>query len=189
MRTFLNKVPNTLSLLRLLLSPFVLLLAKEGKITQSWMLFSLLALSDALDGFLARVLRAETLTGRILDPIADKVLLLSGLITVTYFLPSGIDPLLFNLLLARDLFLVAGSLVLLKLRFVPSPSLLGKATTFSVAFTVFTSYLSGTGWFEVPGPLLATAYNLSLLLTLLSWGDYTLSGLRFLTGRLIMERR
>ncbi|MDQ7083311.1 MAG: CDP-alcohol phosphatidyltransferase family protein [Aquificota bacterium] len=189
MRDIPSKVPNALSLLRILLSPAVPFLAGEGKVALSWVLFSLLALSDALDGFLARVLKAETFTGKILDPLADKVLLLSGLITVTYILPSGIDPVLFKLLLTRDLFLITGSLVLLRLGFVPAPSLSGKATTASVAFTVFTAYMSNTGWFGVPGAFLTTAYSLSLLLILLSWGDYTLRGLRFLTVKLIMERR
>jgi CDP-diacylglycerol--glycerol-3-phosphate 3-phosphatidyltransferase len=76
-------------------------------------LFLLIALTDALDGYLARKRGEITRLGSILDPIADKALMLSGLILLTK--PAIPDfepriPLWFTVLvISRDVFLVAGA--------------------------------------------------------------------------------
>ncbi len=76
--------PNQITLLRLLFIPFVIITVFDGHWT--WALGLLLAagLSDALDGLLARALNQKTLLGQYLDPIADK-LLLSSLFLVLSF--------------------------------------------------------------------------------------------------------
>jgi cardiolipin synthase len=73
-------LPNLVSLTRLLLSPLMLFL----EFPQAIALFILLALTDALDGFLARRLKQETDLGKVLDPLADKTLLLLALYVFTY---------------------------------------------------------------------------------------------------------
>ena len=180
-------VPNAVSLLRLLLSPFVPLLFYAGEEVLGSVLFSLLALSDALDGLVARVLRAETFLGRLLDPLADKVLLLSGLLSALYF--TDLDPLLLKLVVARDLTIVLGSLVLMRYGFVPSPSPVGKLTTLSLSLTVLLSFLGVFTSVELVKTLGDLLYKVSLLLVVLSWIDYTVKGVQFAMDRLIMERR
>jgi len=73
-------LPNLVSLTRLLLSPLMLFL----EFPQTIALFILLALTDAMDGFLARRLKQETELGKVLDPLADKTLLLIALYVLTY---------------------------------------------------------------------------------------------------------
>ena len=76
--------PNQLTLLRLLFIPFVIINVFDGN--WGWALGLLIAagLSDGLDGLLARVLNQQTMLGEYLDPIADK-LLLSSLFLVLSF--------------------------------------------------------------------------------------------------------
>jgi cardiolipin synthase len=71
------QLPNTLTVLRILLVPvFVLafLLPSESGRLASFVVFCLAGVSDALDGLAARKLRARSEFGRMLDPIADKIL-------------------------------------------------------------------------------------------------------------------
>ena len=185
----MRQVPNALSLLRLVLSPYVLLTAQRGDHLLSGVLFFLLAISDALDGFLARVLRAETLMGKLLDPVADKVLILFGLVSVVYFLDTGVNPYLLHLLVMRDVTLVIGSLLLMRWGFVPNPSLFGKLTTVMVSFTVSLAYLRL--FLDIPwmGQVFNLVYTLSMVLVVVSWVDYTIKGVRYVTDKLIMEKR
>ena len=76
--------PNQLTLLRLVFIPFVITNVLEGNWHWALALLVLAGLSDALDGWLARVLDQRTLLGQYLDPIADK-LLLSSLFLVLSF--------------------------------------------------------------------------------------------------------
>lgn len=80
--TFLKLIPsfvtpNYLTLLRLILTPFVLYLLFIESYTYGTVLFIIAAFSDALDGALARTQNRITLWGTLCDPIADK-LLVSG---------------------------------------------------------------------------------------------------------------
>ena len=69
--------PNQLTLLRLIFIPFVITNVLEDNWHWALALLVLAGLSDALDGWLARVLNQRTLLGQYLDPIADKLLLSS----------------------------------------------------------------------------------------------------------------
>lgn len=183
-----KSIPNVLSAVRLIMSPLVLVTAYRGDPVLSGGFFLILAVTDALDGLLARILKAETLTGKVLDPLADKVLLLAGLVSTCYLLPGRIDPLILKLVLARDLALVGGSLMLMRVGFVPTPSPAGKVATVSLVFLVSAVYLKNL-WSHLPEVVINLLYRLSLALVILSWADYTLRGLKFITDKLIMERR
>jgi cardiolipin synthase len=69
--------PNQLTLLRLIFIPFVITNVLDGNWRWALGLLVLAGLSDALDGWLARVLNQRTMLGQYLDPIADKLLLSS----------------------------------------------------------------------------------------------------------------
>src|SRR4029079_5423231 len=71
------QIPNTLTLLRILLVPvFAIAFVIPGEAARltAFVVFCIAGLSDALDGFAARKLNAGTDFGRMLDPIADKIL-------------------------------------------------------------------------------------------------------------------
>ena len=78
-------VANQLTLMRLIFIPFVIINVVDGNYTWAMFLFVAAGLSDGLDGLLARTLKQQTLLGEYLDPIADK-LLLSSLFLVLSFM-------------------------------------------------------------------------------------------------------
>ncbi|RKX30408.1 MAG: hypothetical protein DRP22_05245, partial [Verrucomicrobia bacterium] len=136
-----------ITILRIMLVPlFILLLLyytlsiqrgspNEYQRLGALILFLVIALTDALDGFVARLRREITELGRILDPLADKLLLLSALVLLTRPSISGLQPqfpIAFTLLvISRDILLILGAAIVhavvgeLKVR----PRALGKAAT------------------------------------------------------------
>lgn len=139
--------------------------------------FALIALTDALDGYLARSRHEVTRLGRILDPIADKALLLSSVILLTR--PSLPElqpqfPVWFALLvISRDVFLIAGALLLRGLigRVEIQPHLSGKAATLVLMMTTLAVLL------QAPFGLFVILVAVTALFTLISGILYTLDGL------------
>ena len=81
-------LPNCLTVSRILLIPvFVLLFASpdEGRAVASAMVFGLAALTDLLDGYVARRRKQITNLGKLLDPVADKLLIVSALVLLVQF--------------------------------------------------------------------------------------------------------
>ena len=101
-------VPNVLSLLRLFLVPVVVALLLAGSDTLAAAFFVLAALTDFLDGRLARM-AGPTRLGRILDPLADRLMLSSVavVLAVRGLLPAWAVA----ILVGRDLLALVGSLV------------------------------------------------------------------------------
>ena len=102
-------LPNLITLARLLASPLVIyLILNEAWIAAFWV-FLVAGLSDAVDGYLAVRLNAHTRVGGILDPLADKVLLVSVFVTMGYQhrLPQWIV----ILVVFRDLLIIGGALL------------------------------------------------------------------------------
>jgi cardiolipin synthase len=105
-------------------------------------------LSDALDGYIARSRNQITRLGTILDPLADKTLLLSALILISYSSDGSYQihlPIWFVwLVICRDIMLVAGTLLIHFLSGVVTvrPRLFGKATTFFQAVLILWALLN-----------------------------------------------
>ena len=78
-------IANQLTLMRLVFVPFVIINVVDGNYGWALALFIAAGISDGLDGLLARTLKQQTLLGEYLDPIADK-LLLSSLFLVLSFM-------------------------------------------------------------------------------------------------------
>lgn len=108
-------VPNALTIGRLVALPVLLwvLIAADGTTSVlGWAIFSVTAVTDFLDGWLARRLGAESTFGRIADPLADRLLVGVGLVGVMLL---GSVPLAAPLiLLVRDGVIVAGAVALLR---------------------------------------------------------------------------
>jgi cardiolipin synthase len=124
-------IPNSLTLLRILLIPvFVGLMLYAW---YDWALGVLLVagLTDALDGTIARAANQRTKLGMYLDPLADKLLLTSGFLTlsVLHLVPLWVV----ILVVSRDVILLAGTLLaqLTDSNVDIAPTLLGKGTTVS----------------------------------------------------------
>ena len=122
-------LPNLLTAARLLLALPVVLAIGYRDFTTAMVLAALAALTDALDGFLARRFGWQSRFGALLDPLADKLLLVGGFLALTHV---GAVPLALTLLvLARDVVIITGALAwrLLLGPLAARPSLLSKFNT------------------------------------------------------------
>lgn len=123
-------VPNSISLARLLMVPANVWLILIDEWVYAFIVFMLSAVSDAADGFLAKLLDSETRLGRYLDPLADKCLL------VTIFVTLGIEGVLpvwlVILVVSRDLLLIGGIFLIFMLHknYEPRPLIASKVNTF-----------------------------------------------------------
>ena len=132
--------PNRISLLRLLLvGPFTLLLLNQHEL--AWArhaalgVFVVMGVSDFLDGLLARRMRLQTRLGAILDPLADKVLIVCAVVLLSSHGVGGRDPLpdwVVVAVVGKDLWVVIGTVVvyLVTDRLRVQPNRAGKLCTF-----------------------------------------------------------
>jgi cardiolipin synthase len=130
------KIPNLITLLRIILVPVVVILLIQGSFFKALILFIVASLSDALDGFLARVLKQQTMLGAYLDPIADKALLASSFVTLSilHIIPSWLTV----IVISRDFIILLGISVL-SMMSIPveiRPAFVSKVTTFLQLSTV-----------------------------------------------------
>lgn len=164
------RVPNLLTLLRILIVPFVFTtLLYYNPLQDSlriWAaaLFLIGSVTDALDGAIARFSNRSTELGRFLDPLADKLLLLSGYLGLFFAKGFPLLPPLWIIvtIVFRDLVILGGLLVLyLSSGHVQiEPNMLGKVTTaFQMATLVSILFLMPTS------PLL---WNITAALTIAS---------------------
>jgi cardiolipin synthase len=122
-------VPNQLTFLRLGFLPFFVVLIIYERYSWALLILILAALTDAMDGLLARSLNQKTALGAYLDPIADKLMLSSSFVVLA--LEGRIPRWLTILVLGRDvLILMTATVILLVVgyRHFP-PSIYGKITT------------------------------------------------------------
>lgn len=127
MNGFGKHLPNLLTGLRLAAAPALAFLLVRGADRAALGVFAFAGLSDAADGFLAKRFGLATRFGRILDPAADKVLMLVSFATLTIL---GIAPLWLTLLvIGRDTAILVGLLLarVLNIPVAVAPLLIGKA--------------------------------------------------------------
>jgi len=130
MKHYLRFIPNLISLVRISLVIPIVLNLLAGKYILALILFAVASISDAMDGFLARFFKWQTDLGKILDPVADKLLMI-GSITALWL--NQIVPLsVFVIFVLRDLLILLGAAFEMSItEKTPSPNLIGKITTTS----------------------------------------------------------
>ena len=104
-----SHLPNLITLSRIALAPVLILLLKDHEYAMSLVVFIVAGVSDGLDGFIAKRFHLTSRLGAVLDPVADKILLLSAYVMLTF-----LEHLPFWLMLTvvfRDLLIVGGYLV------------------------------------------------------------------------------
>ena len=129
--------PNQLTLLRMIILPFIVINVVKHDFKWALALFILAGMSDGLDGLLARTLHQQTLLGQYLDPIADKLLMSTMflVLSIEQMIPWKYTVVVFSrdvsiLLISGVLFIIAG---LRDFR----PSIFGKANTFAQVAAIF----------------------------------------------------
>lgn len=167
-------IPNGITLLRLVMVPLFALATVERNYILASVIFALAGVSDALDGLLARLLSARSLLGTYLDPIADKALLVTAYIVLTWPAPGvvSIPVWLTVMALSRDVLIVLVALLLYLGAGIRqfAPSLLGKTTTVVHILTVGAVLLANI--VPVEKSWLEGLFYLALMLTVLSGLDY-----------------
>lgn len=170
----LRAAPNQLTLLRLIFVPFVVIALVERHPRLALALFVIAGISDVLDGLLARVLRQQTYLGQYLDPIADKFLLSTMFLALSFErqIPWYVTVLVFS----RDLgiLLVGGLLYATNTVRDLRPSIWGKANTAVQVATVLAVLMYGVwqpAWLR---HVRNVGFRLTFALTLISWIHYTI---------------
>ncbi|MEN7341589.1 MAG: CDP-alcohol phosphatidyltransferase family protein [Pseudomonadota bacterium] len=153
MSTPLRWIPNAISLARISLVPMVIASIAEARFTLAVSLFFAAGFSDGIDGFLARRFNWRSELGAILDPIADKLLLIGTFCVLAY---AGLVPMWFAaIVVGRDLLIMGGAITyhFLYGDLEGRPSIVSKINTVLLLLYVVAVLLLSTGIASLPGDL------------------------------------
>ncbi len=168
-------LPNFITLIRLAALPFFLVAIADGRFDIALAIFVAAGLSDGVDGFLARRFGMKSALGAYLDPIADKLLLMSSYLFLaipSYPAQVKVPVWLAVLVLSRDflLLLVALLLILTTGKKAFPPTWCGKVTTVTLILTVLI-VLCANLW-DWPRPVVLVAFGAAATVSVLSGFDY-----------------
>jgi cardiolipin synthase len=171
---------NWLTILRIFLIPVFVSLLVYRKPGPALLVFAAAALTDLLDGYVARRRGSQSRLGAFLDPIADKLLLTASFVTLTYLkaLPFWITA----VVISRDVILVVGALVIQMIgaRIYPRPTWAGKVTTFLQILVVLVGLTARYG--SLPPLARGSVMWLAAGFTVFSGLQYIVQGMRFLNA-------
>ncbi len=175
-------VPNTLTALRLvLIIPLLHFLLKQ-EFVNAGIIILVSAMSDMMDGFLARRLNQVTSLGKILDPIADKLTLIAVVIGINVIYPEVMPFVI--VLFTKELLMLAGGAFLLKLKIrPPAARWYGKLSTVLFYTSITTLIMLKAIWGYTNGTLSLTLLAVTTTSMLFSLVMYSL-----LFGELVRER-
>jgi cardiolipin synthase (CMP-forming) len=182
LRHLLN-IPNILTLCRLAAIPLLLAFLSKGRYTYALYLFALAAITDGLDGTVARWFNAKTEIGAFLDPFADKLMLLSTFIVLT--LQDAIPGWLLGVLVIRDVVIVTGYFMIsffASERIPVRPTYFGKASTFLQIFCVIGALSRFTERFPADYFYWQALLYLTMVITAISGFQYAWRGLTILAA-------
>ena len=187
-------LPNFLTLIRIATIPLFLVLLFSRYYTWALIVFAFGGITDALDGPVARLTKQLTRLGAYLDPLADKLLIISSLVVLSHI---GVAPAWFTILvLSRDLIITLGYVTIyfwVQEKMEIHPSIMGKSNTFLLLLTVTVILLSlydpdiipkspiGIGYLRIA--MLEFLFLLTALTTVVSGLQYVYRGLVWLQDR------
>lgn len=145
----MRHLPNLITSLRILLVVPLCWLIDAGRYDGALLVVAVAGLSDAADGFLAKQFGWQSWIGGMLDPLADKLLLIAAFVWLA--LAGDLPAWLALLIVGRDLVIVAGALAyhLLIGRFDAAPSRLSKLTTAVQILFILIELLRLSRWIEL----------------------------------------
>jgi len=142
-------IPNLLTLGRIIITPFIIYAIIEHQAVLALTLMAVAGVTDMLDGAIARYFNQRSTVGAFLDPMADKLLLISTIVTL--YAIEQLPLFLFLAVIFRDVIIVLGAIayemVTHKLKM--QPSIASKITTF-LQITLVLMVLSDMAW-QFPG--------------------------------------
>lgn len=170
--TMWRHLPNALTVLRMALVVPLAWLIRETRYDEAVVIAAIAGLTDALDGFLAKRCGWQSWLGGVLDPIADKLMLVACFLTLGMV---GAHPdWLTWLVIGRDAVIVAGAVAWHNLigRINAQPTRLSKLTTVVQIVYVLAQLLHLSHWLDLPPRLLEVLIVFTAILTAASGLQY-----------------
>ena len=188
-------LPNLLTMLRMVLIPFFVSLLFYQRFYWALALFMIAGVTDGLDGLLARRFDQKSQLGTILDPIADKLLLVTSFIVLSMPSISPQQPPPSHLpvpfwvttaVISRDIFILVGAAAINIVTGFRSfrPSLLGKLNTVVQILAIVAVLIAAAIPSHISGYYLPSVYAIVFLLAILSGLHYV-----FFVSRLLNDER
>jgi cardiolipin synthase (CMP-forming) len=178
-RTAVLTTANQLTILRIIFIPVFIFFLTEGRNGLAFAIFVAAGVTDVFDGIIARRFRQKTSVGTVLDPLADKLLMVTSIVLLSLpqmQLPNMLPRWLTILLISRDVLMMLVALVIVLMvgwRFF-KPSIYGKANTALQVTTVLTVlYCNWKGWVV---PQLYILYYITGAMTAFSGLHYLVTG-------------
>lgn len=178
---------NKITITRITLTPLFITAIVYGRMNIALAFFAAAIISDGLDGFIARTRNQKTLLGTILDPVADKILLISAFICLA--LVNGppaylrLPPYVPIIVISRDAIIVLGSIMIYVVKgdVKIEPSILGKVTTFFQMITIVSILIQFKHSVYI--------WNTAAIFTIMSGIDYMTKGSRVLSENNLKNTR
>lgn len=163
-------IPNILTVMRILLTPLFVIFLLKDMFHFALIVFTVAAISDILDGLLARYFNQHSLLGAYLDPIADKLLLASAFVSLAVL--KTVPAWLAVIVLSRDILIITGIAVfaISDIHIEMNPSLVSKWTTVAQVLTIFLILLN---------PMIPGIQTIKWLLFWITAGLTIVSGLHY----------
>ncbi|MGA8277177.1 MAG: CDP-alcohol phosphatidyltransferase family protein [Rhodanobacteraceae bacterium] len=170
----LRHLPNLITLSRMALVVPLCWLIADAHYGGALVVAAIAGLSDAVDGFLAKHFGWQSWLGGVLDPIADKLLLMAAFVWLT--LDGGLPAWLTAIVVGRDIVIVAGALAYHRFvgRFDAAPSRLSKLTTVIQICCVLAMLVRLAGFIALTDAMLGVLFGVTGGLTVASGAHYVL---------------
>jgi cardiolipin synthase len=171
-------IPNLITAIRIILAPVFLIYLINNQFMVALILFLICAVSDGLDGVLARVLSQKSKLGAYMDPLADKLVLVAAFVALSII--GILPPWLAVTVITRDTLILLGISVLFlnRLEIIIKPSFLSKMTTWAQFATVL--IVLSESYLPFTTRLYPYIFYVTGLLTISSGLHYMYRGLRMI---------
>lgn len=170
-------IPNMLTLSRIFLTPLLVWFLLDNRTKEALYVFLIAGSTDGLDGLIARLFHQKSKLGAYLDPLADKLLLVSSFLLLGRlgFVPSW----LVIITVSRDTIILLGIIMLMfhQVQIEIRPSVLSKTTTLMQLATVLTVLIVNAYAISVPPLAEGMLFVMTALLSIVSGFHYMLIGL------------
>jgi cardiolipin synthase (CMP-forming) len=173
-------VPNFLTLLRIVAIPVFLIFLTDNRVGAALVVFVLAGITDSLDGAIARLTNSRTTLGAYMDPLADKMLILSAF--VAFAALDVVPRWLSVVVISREVIILTGYLTLFLLTqqlMEIRPSAISKATTFFHLVTLSAVLLAMWRGEPPSTGIRSTLFPVTGLVTVMSGFHYIYRGLRW----------
>ena len=136
----LFNIPNLLTFLRFTMVPFAVICALKNRMILGFIIYLSACATDVLDGYIARKFNMVSDAGKLLDPLADKVMIMSMVITFTVMKLYPLYMLI--IILAKELLMIVGAIYLYRKNVVVQANWAGKGSALLTHVSIGLAFLS-----------------------------------------------